>query len=108
MSQIEGDLLKLLLALRDANAMTVEAINAYLASKAPVEAKVENMAELFPKDLQAMLNFEETPDEWKIKLRQYLGSEAFAKIAVIVKERGGTYVSAGKESHFRLPKTALE
>jgi len=63
---------------------------------------------IFPKDLADMLSFEATPDGWKIKPRQYLGSENFAKIAVIVKEHGGSYVSEGKTSHFRLPKTARE
>jgi len=104
MSKAEDGFLKLLVALRDANAMVVEAINAYLAEKAPAEVKVEKVAELFPKNLAVLLIFEATPEGWKIKPRQYLGSDNFAKIAVIVKQHGGSYVSEGKSSHFRLPR----
>ena len=31
-------------------------------------------------------------------------AENFAKIASIVRGAGGEYISAGKESHFRIPK----
>jgi len=39
-----------------------------------------------------------------IKPRQFLGSENFAKIASTVRGIGGEYISAGKESHFRVPR----
>jgi hypothetical protein len=39
-----------------------------------------------------------------VKPRQFLGSENFAKIASIARGMGGDYISAGKESHFRIPK----
>jgi hypothetical protein len=39
-----------------------------------------------------------------VKPRQFLGSDNFAKIASIVREMDGDYVSAGKQSHFRIPK----
>ncbi len=51
-----------------------------------------------------MLMFEEMEEYIIIKPRQYLGSENFAKIASIVREEDGEYISAGRESHFRLPK----
>ena len=35
------------------------------------------------------------------KPRNYLGSETFAKVAAIVRNSNGEYVSAGKESHFK-------
>jgi hypothetical protein len=108
MSKAEDDMVKLLISLRDANATIAEAINTYLAGRAPAEAKVEKVAELFPKDLADLLIFEATPEGWKIRPRQYLGSNNFAKIAAIVKEIGGSYVSQGKTSHFRLPKTAVK
>jgi hypothetical protein len=59
---------------------------------------------LFPKDLEDMLIFEETEEYVVIKPRRYLGSENFAKIASIVRDAGGEYVSAGKDSHFRVPR----
>lgn len=66
---------------------------------------VETVKALFPKDLADMLYFDLTPSgEWvTVRPRQYLGSENFAKIASIVRSAGGEYVSAGKESHFRIP-----
>ena len=46
-----------------------------------------------------------TVKEGKVVLtpRQFLGSENFAKIAKVVREHGGEYISAGKESRFELP-----
>jgi len=65
---------------------------------------VESVRVLFSEELEGMLGFEETGDYIVIKPRQYLGSENFAKIASVVREAGGEYISAGKESHFRVPK----
>ena len=56
--------------------------------------------------MENMLFFEEADKYVIIKPRQYLGSENFAKIASIVRSEGGEYISAGKESHFRVPKEA--
>jgi len=72
---------------------------------APSEAQtIESVQTWFPKDLKKMLTFEDLEDYIMIKPRQYLGSENFAKIASIVHDNGGEYISAGKESHFRVPK----
>lgn len=75
---------------------------------APVPAEqmrsVKDIRMLFPKELEDMLNFEETGKYIIIKPRQYLGSENFAKIASIVRGTGGEYISAGKESHFRVSR----
>jgi hypothetical protein len=65
---------------------------------------VKDVRTLFPKELEDMLNFEETPKYIIIKPRQYLGSENFAKIASLVRSTGGEYISAGKESHFRVSR----
>lgn len=59
----------------------------------------------FPEDLQGILEFVLTEDCVKIVPRQYLGSDNFAKILKIVKSKNGEYVSAGKDSHFKIPKT---
>jgi hypothetical protein len=78
---------------------------------APVMPKVSERAQgiedikmMFPEDLESLLNFEEKEDYIMIKPRQFLGSENFAKIASVVRGIGGDYVSAGKASHFRVPK----
>jgi phosphoenolpyruvate carboxylase len=73
----------------------------------PTEVKkrsIEDVRTLFPKDLEEMLLFEEEEEYIVIKPRQYLGSENFAKIAAIIREQGGEYISAGKDSHFRVPR----
>jgi hypothetical protein len=73
--------------------------------RAPERVKaVEDVKMMFPEDLESLLNFEEKEDYVMIKPRQFLGSENFAKIASIVRGIGGDYVSAGKGSHFRVPK----
>lgn len=51
-----------------------------------------------------MLVFEDIGKYIVAKPRQFLGSENFAKIASIFRKLGGEYISAGKESHFRVLK----
>lgn len=58
----------------------------------------------FPEELEARLSFDEKGDYLIIKPKQFLGSENFAKIASAVRGMGGEYISAGKDSHFRVPK----
>ncbi|UCE96298.1 MAG: hypothetical protein JSV51_01425 [Candidatus Bathyarchaeota archaeon] len=65
---------------------------------------VEDIKMMFTKELEAMLIFEEKEDFIKVKPRQYLGSDNFSKIASTIREAGGEYISAGKDSHFRIPK----
>ncbi|MBS7607849.1 MAG: hypothetical protein QXL77_03355 [Candidatus Bathyarchaeia archaeon] len=65
---------------------------------------VEDVKMMFPEDLEGLLNFEDKGEYIKITPRQYLGAENFAKIAQIVRGAGGDYISAGKDSHFRIPK----
>ena len=60
-------------------------------------------AQLFPEDLRSLLSFEQRADVVIIKPRQFLGSENFAKILDVVKQHGGKWISAGKDSHFKIP-----
>lgn len=71
---------------------------------APTSSFLATVKVAFPQELESMLFFEEKNDMVIIKPRQYLGSENFAKIASIVRSQNGEYVSAGKESHFRVFK----
>ena len=57
----------------------------------------------FPEELEARLTFEDKGDYIIVKPKQFLGSENFAKIASAVRGMGGEYISAGKDSHFRVP-----
>jgi len=71
---------------------------------AAVTRGVEDVKMLFSKDLEDMLSFEEKGEFIVVKPRQYLGSDNFGKIASIIRGVGGEYISAGKQSHFRVPK----
>ena len=59
----------------------------------------------FSKDLERLLDFKEDPSFIIIKPKQFLGSENFARIASIARELGGEYISAGRDSHFRVVKS---
>ena len=69
------------------------------------EKTVETVQTFFPKELADQLTFEETDNYIVIKPRQYLGSETFKKIYDIINSAGGEWISAGKESRFRVKKT---
>ncbi|MDI6813842.1 MAG: hypothetical protein QMD10_09925 [Desulfitobacteriaceae bacterium] len=71
-------------------------------------AKPPTAQNILPEDLAGMVSFEEQADAVIIRPKAYLGAENFAKIAAIVRKHGGEYISAGKESHFRMPKTAAK
>ena len=68
------------------------------------QKSVEDIRMSFPQELESLLNIEERNEYIIIKPRQFLGSENFAKIASAVRGMGGEYISAGKDSHFRVPK----
>lgn len=70
----------------------------------PTGESVEQRKNLFTPELQGLLIFSEDENYVLVKPARYLGSENFARIAAIVRDNGGEYVSAGKESHFRFPK----
>jgi len=68
------------------------------------QRSVDEIRMSFPEDLENRLGFEDKGDYIIIKPKQFLGSENFAKIASAVRGMGGEYISAGKDSHFRVPK----
>jgi len=66
---------------------------------------IESVQNLFPPDLAVLLYFEEADEYILVKPRQYLGSDNFRRIASIIRDQlGGEYISAGRDSHFRIPK----
>lgn len=75
-------------------------------TRAAVEAdrRLESIRQAFPKELQELLIFEEKSDSIIAKPKAFLGSDNFAKIASIVRNLKGEYISAGKDSHFKIPK----
>lgn len=65
---------------------------------------ISDVKALFPVELENLLIFEDKSTFVRVKPRQFLGTEYFSRIASIVREAGGEYVSAGKDSHFVIPK----
>ena len=72
----------------------------------PVEpaVTVDSVKALFPAELAELLMFEDYPEIVVVRPRQFLPSNQFAKVAETLKQAGGEYVRAGKESHFKVPK----
>jgi hypothetical protein len=66
--------------------------------------EIEDVRMMFPPELDSMLAFEDKGEYVMIKPKQFLGSENFAKIASTIRGVGGEYVSAGRDSHFRVYK----
>jgi len=86
----------------------VASIDRYLEAVKPVEIKIKELKKLFSEDLRKQLIFEETDQYFIIRPKGYLGTENFGKIASIVRdELRGEYISAGKESHFRIKKREI-
>ena len=75
-------------------------------SALPSETKhdINDVKQAFSPELSAMLFFEESGKFIIVKPRRFLGSDNFAKIASVVRELGGEYISAGRESHFKISK----
>jgi len=75
-------------------------------SVAPSEKKrgVNDVKQAFSSELAGMLIFEESGTFIIVKPRRFLGSDNFAKIASIIRNLGGEYISAGRNSHFKVPK----
>ena len=76
-------------------------------AEASKQRSLDDIRMSFPEELEARLGFEEKGDYIIIKPKQFLGSENFAKIASAVRGMGGEYISAGKDSHFRVPKKKI-
>jgi len=65
---------------------------------------INQVKQAFTPELAGMLLFEETGNLIIVKPRRFLGSDNFAKIAAVIREIGGEYVSAGRNSHFKVAK----
>ena len=71
--------------------------------KQPVTIDV--VSKIIPIDLKKDLYFEDTGDYVLIKSRRYLSQKIFKKIAeIVIDQLGGEYISAGRNSHFRIKK----
>jgi hypothetical protein len=61
-------------------------------------------APIFPEPYSEMLSISDQGSYWHIKPKAFLQTGDFSEIVRLVKQYGGEYVSAGKSSHFRVPK----
>lgn len=100
---------KALTIVRDHLVAAAQEITQLMQEKMPQEFKDKPEAHMeieqcFPKELAELLNFEDQGQWTKISPKQFLGSDNFARVLAIVKELQGEYISAGKNSHFKIPK----
>ena len=65
---------------------------------------IKDVKQAFSSELSGMLLFEENGKFIIVKPRRFLGSDNFAKIASVIRDLGGEYVSARRNSHFKIPK----
>jgi len=77
---------------------------AQVTRETPATKQLDDVRTAFPEDLEHMLAFEDKGNYIMVKPKQFLGSENFAKIASAVRGMGGEYISAGRDSHFRVYK----
>ena len=65
---------------------------------------IDSVKQAFSSELAGMLTFEDGEKTIIVRPRRFLGSDNFAKIASVVRTLGGEYISAGRNSHFKVPK----
>jgi hypothetical protein len=99
---ISGDLTEVSKLLKTASKPTAApAVSATLSQK---KRRITDVKQAFSPELEGMLTFEEKEKLIIVRPRRFLGSDNFAKIASIIRDLGGEYISAGKKSHFEIPK----
>jgi hypothetical protein len=99
---ISGDLAEVSKSLKEVSGpATAPAISVTPSEK---KRSVNDVKQAFSSELAGMLIFEESGTFIIVKPRRFLGSDNFAKIASIVRNLGGEYISAGRNSHFKVPK----
>ena len=103
MKVISGDLAELSMSLKKVNQQApTNPISE--AKSSETRHDLNDVKRAFSPELSSMLFFEESGKFIIVKPRKFLGSDNFAKIASIVRELGGDYISAGRESHFKITK----
>jgi len=99
---ISGDLAEVSKSLKTVSGpAAASAVSAVSSGK---NLSINDVKQAFSSELAGMLIFEENGTFIIVKPRRFLGSDNFAKIASIVRSLGGEYISAGRNSHFEVPK----
>jgi hypothetical protein len=99
---ISGDLAEVSKSLKAVSGPT--AASAVSVVSSGKNLSINDVKQAFSSELAGMLIFEESGTFIIVKPRRFLGSDNFAKIASIVRSLGGEYISAGRNSHFEVPK----
>jgi hypothetical protein len=99
---ISGDLAEISKSLKAATGPA--AAPAVSAESSEKKRSINDVKQAFSSELAGMLIFEESGTFIIVKPRRFLGSDNFAQIASIVRNLGGEYISAGRNSHFKVPK----
>jgi len=79
-------------------------IDDFIAMLTPPITSAKQLEEKLPEDLRPLVTIEETNEAYIVKPRQFLGTENFTKILNVIRQHGGQYVSAGKDSRFEIPR----
>ncbi|MGD2066992.1 MAG: hypothetical protein PVI43_07500 [Candidatus Bathyarchaeota archaeon] len=99
---ISGDLTEVSKSLKTVTGTTAPPVTSVVASEKTRD--INDVKQAFSSELAGMLLFDDGGKFIIVKPRRFLGSDNFAKIASIVRDLGGEYVSAGRNSHFNVPK----
>jgi len=99
---ISGDLAEISKSLKSISEPTPAP--AVPAAQAEKKQGIKEVKQAFSSELEGMLTFEERGNYIIVRPRRFLGSDNFAKIASIVRNLGGEYISAGRNSHFKVSK----
>lgn len=99
---ISGDLAEVSKSLKAVSGTTAAPATSVTPTEKPVS--IEGVKQAFSSELAGMLIFEESENYIIVRPRRFLGSDNFARIASIVRSLGGEYISAGRNSHFKVPK----
>ena len=80
-----------------------------LISEEPRKDILERAEKMFPNELIDKISLELSGGHIIVKPKQFLGSKLFSELADIARNKlGGEYISAGKDSHFRIPLEAMK
>ena len=101
---ISGDLSEVSKSLKKISGTKATVTPAVSKSSLGKKRSINDVKKGFSPELGGMLFFEEMENYIIVKPRRFLGSDNFAQIASIVRDLGGEYISAGKNSHFEIPK----
>ena len=102
---ISGDLSEVSKSLKNISGVKATMTPTKVSSPSLGEKRsIDDVKRGFSPELGGMLFFEEIEKYIIVKPRRFLGSDNFAQIASIVRDLGGEYISAGKNSHFKIPK----